>query len=378
MALKSVKGAFLLFMTFCLGRKNKLLQIGHKPVRVTYIFLRTDLQAGGFMDKTETIKNLFPREFHKMLLHLPDIMGGLQEIRLRVNCPWIFIVDREEQYPDRNGELSHNREKAAVLSKEEITAVFNHICNYSPYAYESQLCQGYLTVAGGHRVGMFGQVVMEGGQVALMKQVQFLHIRIVHEVRGVAKEIIPYLYEKGKFLNTLVISPPGAGKTTMLRDIARMVSDGNPCHPGMQVCIIDERSEIAGSFMGVPQTYVGLRSDVLDGCPKAIGMLMAVRAMGPQLIVVDELGLDADYEALYCASGCGINLLASIHGKDLTDITKKHVDKKEVFREIFQRFIILNWKKEQGRFGQQWRVFNGEGVQIAQKTGVMGGRGEKP
>lgn len=320
------------------------------------------------MDKTETIKNLFPREFHRMLIHLPDIIGGLQEIRLRVNCPCIFIVDRVEQYPDRNGEFSHSRERAAVLSKEEIAAVFNHICNYSPYAYESQLRQGYLTVAGGHRVGIFGQAVMEDGQVALIKQVQFLHIRIVHEVRGVAKDILPYLYEGGQFLNTLVISPPGAGKTTMLRDIARMASDGNRYHPGMQVCIIDERSEIAGSFMGVPQTHVGIRSDVLDGCPKAIGMLMAVRAMGPQLIVVDELGLDADYEALYCASGCGINLLASIHGNDLTDAAKKHMDKKAVFREIFQRFIILNWKKEHGRFGQQWKVLNEKGEQIAQKT----------
>lgn len=329
------------------------------------------------MDKAETIKNLFPREFHKMLLHLPDVMGGLQEIRLRVNCPCIFIVDRVEQYPDREGELSKSREKAAVLSKEEITAIFNHICNYSPYAYESQLRQGYLTVAGGHRVGIFGQVVMEGEQVVLMKQVQFLHIRIVHEVYGVAREIIPYLYEGGQFLNTLVISPPGAGKTTMLRDIARMISDGNRYHPGMQVCIIDERSEIAGSYMGVPQTRVGIRSDVLDGCPKAVGMLMAVRAMGPQLIVVDELGLDADYEALYCASGCGINLLASIHGNDLADIAKKHTDKKDVFQEIFQRFIILSWKKENGKFGQQWKVLGRGGEQIAQKTADTGEKGAK-
>lgn len=324
------------------------------------------------MDKADTIKNLFPREFHKMLLHLPDIIGSLQEIRLRVNCPCIFIIDRIEQYPDRDGKLSHSREHAAVLNEDEIAAIFNHICNYSPYAYESQLRQGYLTVAGGHRVGIFGQVVMEGNQVALMKQVQFLHIRIVHEVLGVSKEILPYLYKGGQFLNTLIISPPGAGKTTMLRDIARMISDGNRYHPGMQVCIIDERSEIAGSYMGVPQTRVGIRSDVLDGCPKAVGMLMAVRAMGPQLIVVDELGLDADYEALYCASGCGIRLLASIHGNDLSDIARKHMDKKEVFQEIFQRFLILKWQREHGKFGQQWVILDENGRQIAQKTNITG------
>lgn len=319
------------------------------------------------MDKADTIKNLFPREFHKMLSLLPNIMDKLQEIRLRVNCPCIFVVGREEKYPTREGLLSESEKEGTVLRKDEITAIFNHICSYSPYAYESQLRQGYLTVAGGHRVGIFGQVVMDGERVALMKQIQFLHIRIVHEVRGVGKEILPYLYEGKSFLNTLIISPPGAGKTTMLRDIARMASDGSSFHPGMQVCIIDERSEIAGSCMGVPQTHVGIRSDVLDGCPKAVGMLMAIRAMGPELIVVDELGLKADYEALLCASGSGINLLASIHGNDLKDISKKHRDKEALFKEIFKRFIILCWQKKQSGFGQQWTILNEKGETIARK-----------
>ena len=319
------------------------------------------------MDQTETVRNLFPREFHKMLRGLPDVIDKLQEIRLRVNCPCIFIIDRQERYPDRDGNITGNIHRAAVLDREEITAVFNHICNYSPYAYESQIRQGYLTVAGGHRVGVFGQVVMEGGQVVLMKQVQFLHIRVVHEVVGVSKGILPYLYEGGRFLNTLVISPPGAGKTTMLRDIARTVSDGGAGRPGMQVCIIDERSEIAGSFMGVPQTHVGVRSDVLDACPKAVGMLMAIRAMGPQLIVVDELGLDADYEALLCASGCGIGLLASIHGNDLSDISEKYRDKKDILRDIFQRFIILSWEKRNGQFVPRWTVLDESGNAIAKK-----------
>lgn len=321
------------------------------------------------MDKTETIKNLFPREFHGMLKRLPDIAEDLQEIRLRVNCPCIFIVGRKEKYPSKDGSLSEKREDAAVLNKDEIAAVFNHICNYSPYAYESQLRQGYLTVAGGHRVGIFGQTVMEGNTVVLMKQVQFLHIRIVHEVRGVAKNILPFLYEDGQILNTLVISPPGAGKTTMLRDIARMASDGNPFHPGLQVCIIDERSEIAGSFMGVPQNHVGLRSDVLDGCPKAVGMLMAIRAMGPQLIVVDELGLKEDYEALVCASGCGIKLLASIHGNDLLDVWKKHGAEKNVFKEVFQRFLILSWERNGRDMKQRWEILDGDGNVLGRKRG---------
>lgn len=320
------------------------------------------------MEKAESIRNLFPREFHSMLSSLSEVIENLQEIRLRVNCPCIFMIDKKERYPDRKGRLSERIEQGVVLNQDEITAIFNHICHYSPYAYESQLKQGYLTVAGGHRVGMFGQVVMEKNQVVRMKQVQFLHIRIVHEIVGVAQGVVPYLYETGQFLNTLVISPPGAGKTTMLRDIARMVSDGNRFHPGMQVCIIDERSEIAGSYMGVPQNRVGCRSDVLDGCPKAAGMLMAVRAMGPQLIVVDELGLAEDYEALYCASGCGIRLLASIHGNDWSDIHKKQTVQKERFHEIFQRYLILGWENKRGCFEHAWSVLDMDGRLIARKA----------
>lgn len=317
------------------------------------------------MDRTETIRNLFPREFHSMLSRLPEVSDRLQEIRLRVNCPCIFVIGRREQYPDREGKLSADINRSAILTGDEITMIFNHICSYSPYAYESQIKQGYLTVAGGHRVGVFGQVVPEKGQVALMKQVQFLHIRVVHEVPGVSRGILPHLYEDGMFLSTLVISPPGAGKTTLLRDLARALSDGEGKRAGMQVCIIDERSEIAGCYRGVPQTRVGIRTDVLDGCPKAIGMLMAVRAMGPQLIVVDELGLEQDYEAVSCVSGCGIRLLASIHGKDLSDIGKKRRDKKDFLREIFGRFVVLNWKKNGNRYEQEWSIFNEAGDTVA-------------
>lgn len=319
------------------------------------------------MEKADSIRNLFPREFHNMLKALPDVIDKLQEIRLRVNCPCCFIVDRRECYPDKEGHLKEHRQDGVILGSDEVAAVFNHICQYSPYAYESQLRQGFLTVAGGHRVGVCGQVVMEGEKVTLIKQVRFLHIRVVHEVQGAAKKLLPHLYEEGRFLNTLLISPPGVGKTTLLRDIARVVSDGNSYHSGMQVCIIDERSEIAGSYMGVPQTRVGVRSDVLDGCPKAIGMMMAIRAMAPQLLVVDELGLAADYKALSCAAGCGIRLLASIHGKDMEDIYKKDEEQKHILQKTFDRFVVLQWKKQNHGFFQHWTIYDANGGLLVEK-----------
>lgn len=313
------------------------------------------------MNQFISIRNLFPYQFHNMLSGLENRMDKLQEIRLRVNAPVIYVIDKKEYYPAKDGTLLVTSMDAVVPDINDIEAIFNHICNYSPYAYEAQLRQGYLTVAGGHRVGMFGQVVLEDEKVMLLKQVQFLHIRIVHEILGVAKPIVEHLFQEQVFLNTLIVSPPGVGKTTMLRDLARMISDGSDKRCGLQVCIIDERSEIAGCYMGVPQNKVGIRTDVLDGCPKAIGMSMAIRAMGPQVLVVDELGLLEDYKALYYASGCGVSLLASAHGNTPADVFAKSPWTKERFMEVFRRFLVLQWTN--GRLG--WKLYDDKGKLVA-------------
>ena len=313
------------------------------------------------MNQFLSIRNLFPYQFHNMLSGLEQRMDKLQEIRLRVHAPVIYIIEKKEYYPAKDGTLLTEPDGAVIPDIKDIEAIFNHICNYSPYAYEAQLRQGYLTVAGGHRVGMFGQVVLENEKVSLLKQVQFLHIRIVHEILGVAEPVVGHLFQESTFLNTLVVSPPGMGKTTMLRDLARMISDGGEKRKGMQVCIIDERSEIAGCYMGVPQNKVGMRTDVLDGCPKAIGMSMAIRAMGPQVLVVDELGLSEDYKALYYASGCGVSLLASAHGNTPADVFAKSPWTKDRFMEVFRRFLVLQWLDGK----PAWKLYDDKGDFIA-------------
>ena len=259
-------------------------------------------------------------------------------------------------------------EKGLVFSKEDLDVLFNHICNYSPYAYESQLKQGFLTVAGGHRVGVCGQVVLQDGKISLMKQVQFLHVRIVHEIPGVGNAILPYLFDHGKFLNTLIISSPGVGKTTMLRDLAKSLSDGNRYADGKQICIVDERSELAGCYMGVPQNHVGKRTDVLDACPKAEGMMMAIRSMGPEIIVVDELGLQRDYVAVEKASVCGINILASVHGDSLDEIYSEKNAFSEIIKKVFCRLVLLRWEKDADKEKRQvWSIYDNAQKLLARK-----------
>ena len=175
--------------------------------------------------------------------------------------------------------------------------------------------------------------------IRTLKNMAFINIRVAHENRGAADGILPKLYKKGKFQNTLIVSPPGFGKTTLLRDLIRQISDGNTYGAGLRVGVVDERSELAGSYLGRPQNDLGMRTDVLDGCPKAQGMLLLLRSMSPQVIAVDELGEETDRRALQKAAACGCGLLATLHGTDETDAAKRLGE--SCLRQIFDRIVIL-------------------------------------
>jgi stage III sporulation protein AA len=161
--------------------------------------------------------------------------------------------------------------KAVQITKNEIRETMEYISNYSLYAFEDEIRQGFITINGGHRIGIAGKIIIENDEIKGMKHISFINIRLAHQVKGCANKVIPYLIdEKTKGIyHTLIISPPRCGKTTLLRDIIRQLSDGNSRYPGMNVGVVDERSEIGACYMGTPQNDLGIRTDVLDCCPKA-------------------------------------------------------------------------------------------------------------
>lgn len=291
---------------------------------------------------------LFPADKREFWSRAAAKRKMLQEIRIRVDRPVMLLLEGKEIFLNAGGEFQETPRNAYCISRQELEEILNHLCHYSLYAFEDEFRQGFLTVAGGHRVGVAGQVVQEGnGTIRTIKNISYLNIRIAHEIKGVADAVLPYLYEAGRLKNVLIISPPGCGKTTLLRDLIRQVSDGNTYGEGRCVGIVDERSEIAGFCGGVPQNDVGIRTDVLDGCPKSQGMMLLLRSMSPRVIAIDELGGEEDRKALSMAAYCGVGILATAHGESIEDVAGRfHWE--DAFREgLFDLFLILG--KESGK-----------------------------
>lgn len=255
---------------------------------------------------------------------------GLQEIRLRAKRPLLLKYRGAEYALTEAGELTGDIKRACTVTQKEVDETLEYVSGYSLYAFTEELKQGFLTVPGGHRVGLAGKTVTENDCITCLRYISFVNIRLAHQVRGCADAVLPYLFADGRLCSTLIVSPPGCGKTTLLRDIIRQLSDGSPKFAGMTVGVVDERSEIAGCYLGIPQNDVGIRTDVLDCCPKSQGMMMLLRSMAPQVIAVDEIGSCRDWEALEYVRSCGCRLLATMHG-----------DSAEDARGMFERFIVL-------------------------------------
>lgn len=294
----------------------------------------------------------------------PEFLLSLEEIRLRTNQPICLRTAQKDYWLNAQGKIENSYNHAYCLTREEMNKTVLLLADSSLYALEEELRWGYLTLPGGHRVGLSGQGVVSHGELKTLKNINCLNIRIAKEVPGAVQEILPYLWQDNSVLDTLIISPPRGGKTTILRDISRTLADGSGGKIPKQVGIVDERSEIAGSRDGLAQMDIGCHCDILSGCPKEQGLPLMVRAFAPDILITDELGNPADIGAVWNASLCGVTIIASAHGSGIADMQNRPVLKELAAAGIFHRYIVLSRRKGPGtiegiydnQFRQLWEA----------------------
>lgn len=290
------------------------------------------------------MKHLFPATIIKKWSLDKVEWNCLQEIRLRVHKP----IHLHYQSMD----FDYGLQKVQV---EDLRDIFLHICGNSVYAYEKERENGFFTVEGGHRVGFAGAVTAYHEGRYIVSHITSMNIRIAHEMIDVSREVIPYCMQDNIPLNTLIISPPGLGKTTLLRDMTRVFGEK------WKVGVVDERGEIAGAYQGVPVLDCGKYTDVLTGIEKKKGIDILLRTMSPQLIVIDEIGVEEDAKGIEKASVCGCAILASAHGKSLEDLGRREELREILVQKHFDRYLVIKQIEQGSRVVD---VFDQDGVKV--------------
>ena len=280
-----------------------------------------------------------------------DKLRDLTEIRLRTHQPLLLRLGTDDTMVSTAGYLTNDYQQAYICTSDDIARTFQLMSKNSIYALEQELKMGFITIAGGHRIGLAGQAIVNSGQLKAIKNIGSMNIRIAREVKGCANLILPYIIEGERHvLSTLIISPPRCGKTTVLRELIRYMSTRNheKKYYGVQVGVVDERSEIAACQNGVPTVDLGERVDVLDACPKSEGMLMLIRSMAPQVIATDELGRTEDADAIREALNAGINIIATVHGRDVNEVSERPYIGDLITGRFFDRYVVLTDRPQVG------------------------------
>lgn len=287
---------------------------------------------------SESLENVIENYFNNIAK--PSEYMALEEIRIRSNRPLILKFSDNEKIFDY------------IVTVEDLIETLQKICENSIYSYQSQICNGFITIKGGHRVGIAGNIVIENGKIININYISSLNFRIAKEINGCSNKLLKYVInmENNNVYNTLIVSKPGVGKTTILRDLVRRISNGieQINFQGLNVGLVDERGEIAAMYKGVAQNDIGMRTDVLSNVKKDKGMKLLIRSMAPRVIAADEIGSKEDVEAIKEAVCSGIKGIFTAHGSSLDDISINPSIKDLLMSHVIERIIFLDSKKIKG------------------------------
>lgn len=278
-----------------------------------------------------------PRFIAEEIVHL-NLNNSITEIRIRSKNKIIVICSKNEFVLD------------LIASPKIILDILLNVSKMSIYAIQTDLNNGFVVIRGGHRIGVCGEVVYENGRIKNIKNICSLNIRVARQIFGCADSVMPQIIINGIFQNTLIVSPPGCGKTTLLRDIIRQISNGIKTLGinGKNVSLIDERGEIASCYEGAPTLDIGIRTDVMSNIDKSTGMSMVIRSMAPDIIATDEIGSAKDILAIKAAIFSGVKVIFTMHGDSLKSVLENTNVKELIDMNVFSKIILLSSGKIPG------------------------------
>lgn len=285
-------------------------------------------------ENLKTVLEYLPQSVRRSIQKLPpDVRCRIQEIRLRSGRPVSVNLSGQEQFLGVQGEISHSAGHALMVSTEEIARSFQAVCSYSVYSHERDISEGFITIRGGCRVGICGTAAVQNDQPMTLRHISGMNFRIAGEYKGIADQVWEQIGAEP--VSILAAGPVGSGKTTFLRDLCRIIGTKYPA------ALVDERGELAAMHRGIPQHEIGLHTDVLDGYPRAAGILTALRVLTPQYIICDEISTEEDVQAIMQAVCCGVQFAASCHAASAEDLYRRPVLRPLMEAGVFRYCVML-------------------------------------